>query len=124
MINHIDIKVKNLEKSKIFYEILLETLGYKIKLENENMVSFSDGISSDLGGDIYLSVGKPTKFHFAFQASSHEVVRRFYSLGLKAGAKDNGAPAYREHYHPNYYACYLIDLEGYPIECVCHKKIN
>ncbi|HEY9690418.1 MAG TPA: hypothetical protein V6D46_10530 [Coleofasciculaceae cyanobacterium] len=29
--------------------------------------------------------------------------------------------ALRSHYHPNYYAAYVLDLDGYKIEAVCHK---
>ncbi|WP_100065607.1 VOC family protein [Miniphocaeibacter massiliensis] len=121
MINHIDIRVIDLEKTKKFYSSILKPLGYKIKFENEYIVSFSDNISSAPGGDIYFSIGKPTKYHFAFQARNHKQVKEFYEIGMKMGAKDDGEPGYRPYYHENYYACYLIDLEGYPIECVCHN---
>lgn len=120
MINHMDIKVRNLERSKRFYAQLLESLDYSLKLDNPHVFSLSDGISTDPCGDIYFSVGKPTRHHFAFQAENPEQVQKFYEKALSLGAVDNGAPGIRVGYHPHYYACYVIDLEGYPIECVCH----
>ena len=36
------------------------------------------------------------------------------------GAKDNGAPGIRAHYHPNYYGAFVLDPDGHNIEAVCH----
>ena len=40
---------------------------------------------------------------------------------MAAGGRDNGAPGLRPHYHPNYYAAFVIDPDGNNIEAVCHK---
>jgi hypothetical protein len=40
---------------------------------------------------------------------------------MSAGAKDEGAPGLRTHYHPNYYGAYLRDPDGNKICVVCHK---
>lgn len=47
-------------------------------------------------------------------------VEAFHAAALKAGAKDNGAPGVREHYHANYYGAFVIDPAGNNIEAVCH----
>ena len=44
----------------------------------------------------------------------------FHEAGLGAGGRDNGAPGLRPHYHPGYYAAYLLDPDGNNIEAVCH----
>lgn len=124
MINHIDIRVKDLTRTKQFYSKVLAPLGYHLNFDSPYNISFTDEISTDPGGDIYFNVGEPTKYHFAFQAKSHEQVQQFYTAAMEMGATDNGAPGYRPHYHAHYYACYVIDLDGYPIECVCHKKVE
>lgn len=67
MINHLDVKVTNLLKAKNFYKAVLSSLGYKINIQNENSVSFSDGISDDPGGDFYLSLGQPYKIILLFK---------------------------------------------------------
>ena len=36
------------------------------------------------------------------------------------GARDNGAPGIRAHYHPNYYGAFVLDPDGHNIEAVCH----
>lgn len=119
VINHLDLKVSDLEKSRNFYKHILIPLGYKEKLVTESVVSFSDNISSDPMGDIYIGKGEVHLFHFAFQAKDHQAVQDFHSEGLKNGGQNNGNPGYRE-YHSNYYASYLIDPDGYRIEAVCH----
>ena len=42
------------------------------------------------------------------------------AAALAAGGKDNGAPGLRPHYHANYYAAFVFDLDGNNIEAVCH----
>ena len=39
--------------------------------------------------------------------------------GIKAGAKDHGAPGLRADYSPTYYAAFLIDPDGNNVEAVC-----
>lgn len=121
MINHFGIAVKNLEASEKFYEAVLTPLGYKIHYPFEGTLSFTDGISTDPYGDFWISVGEPYPFHFAFQAESHYQVDAFYKKALENGGENNGAPGFRLNYHEKYYACFIIDPDGYRIEAVCHK---
>lgn len=120
MIDHLALKVKNVAQSKKFYAQVLEPLGYQLGMDEETVANFNDS----RGGAIFLIQGEPAPFHLAFQADNHEQVQNFYDIALKSGAKDNGAPGYRPHYHENYYACFVIDPDGYPIESVCHKKVD
>jgi hypothetical protein len=48
-------------------------------------------------------------------------VDEFHAAGLKAGAKDNGAPGLRTDYAPTYYGAFLLDGEGNNVEAVCFK---
>ena len=58
--------------------------------------------------------------HIGLTASSRQLVDAFYRAALDAGGKDNGAPGLRPHYHANYYAAFVHDLDGHNIETVCH----
>ncbi len=58
--------------------------------------------------------------HVAFSAGTRSEVDRFYESALAAGGRDNGKPGLREHYHPDYYAAFVIDPDGHNIEAVCH----
>ena len=48
------------------------------------------------------------------------MVDAFYNAALANGGKDNGAPGEREHYHPGYYAAFVLDPDGNNIEAVYH----
>ena len=65
---------------------------------------------------------KPT-LHIAFAAQSRAQVDAFYHAALKAGAKDNGAPDLRPHYHEHYYGAFVLDFDGNNIEAVCHTPL-
>jgi hypothetical protein len=58
--------------------------------------------------------------HLAFVAQTRGQVDEFYRAAMEAGAKDNGPPGIRAHYHPNYYGAFVIDLNGVNLEAVCH----
>ena len=60
--------------------------------------------------------------HLALTASNAESVKAFHAAGLAAGARDNGAPGLRPDYGPNYFAAFVIDLDGNNIEAVCHLQ--
>jgi hypothetical protein len=48
------------------------------------------------------------------------VSRRFYAATRAVGGRDNDGPGLRPHYHPNYYAAFVLDPDGNNIEAVCH----
>lgn len=52
-----------------------------------------------------------------------EQVRRFHAEALKAGGIDNGKPGPRPHYHPGYYAAFVLDPAcGVNFEVVCRES--
>ncbi len=61
-------------------------------------------------------------FHLAFSAPSREAVNQFYEAAISHGGTDNGAPRHRPDYGSNYYAAYIIDLDGYRIEAVTNVE--
>ena len=58
--------------------------------------------------------------HIAIVAKDRATVDEFYRATLAAGGRDNGSPGLRPHYHPNYYAAFVLDPDGHNIEAVCH----
>ncbi len=112
LIDHIGLRVSNLERSKTFYTAILDALGK------------SDAFGFDESGfyfdEFYVAESEfpVTGLHLAFQADSIESVHAFYEAGLSAGGEDNGKPGYRQ-YHAAYYAAFLIDPDGNNIEAIC-----
>src|SRR6185312_13146268 len=57
--------------------------------------------------------------HLHLRARDRATVERWYTAGLAAGGRDNGAPGERP-YHPGYYAAFLLDPDGNNVEAVYH----
>jgi predicted lactoylglutathione lyase len=114
MIAHISLSISDFQKSKAFYADVLAPLGYRINMDYTDAAGFNDGKNTDF----WISQSNtvvPT--HVAFEAASREQVEAFHEAGLAAGAKNNGAPGYRD-YWPGYYAAFLLDPDGNNIEAV------
>jgi catechol 2,3-dioxygenase-like lactoylglutathione lyase family enzyme len=127
MIDHMSLVVSDYEKSKAFYLAALEPLGYELVMELSRKeipnLPFDKGCGLGAHGkpDLWLHPGAsvvPT--HIAFRAATRDLVRDFHEAALAAGARDNGPPGLREHYHPNYFGAFVLDPDGYNIEAVCH----
>jgi catechol 2,3-dioxygenase-like lactoylglutathione lyase family enzyme len=112
LLDHIHLRVRDLEASKRFYASVLEPLGLGITGEGDGWFSMDElFVSTD---------GTPTKgLHLAFQARDRGTVDRFHDAAIAAGWRDNGAPGERE-YHPGYYAAYVLDPDGTNVEAVHH----
>jgi catechol 2,3-dioxygenase-like lactoylglutathione lyase family enzyme len=116
MIDHLELKTRDLAESVRFYTDLLGPLGYKLTVDGPAK-GFGDGLSLDL----FLLEGNPSaNVHFAFRATDRATVDRIYALGRDAGHKLDREPALAPHIHPNYYAGYLRDPDDRLVEFVCH----
>lgn len=112
LIDHLHLRVADVERSLAFYKAVLPALGREITHEGPGFFA-ADELFIDKAQD-YV-----TRVHLAFQADDQEAVKRFYEAALKAGGTDNGAPGER-NYHPGYYACFILDPDGNNIEAVWH----
>jgi catechol 2,3-dioxygenase-like lactoylglutathione lyase family enzyme len=124
MLDHIGITVSDFIVSKKFYSAALKPLGFELLME----------LSAEVTGHVAVAgfgVAPKPEFwisaaahnapvHVALRASSRAAVDEFYRAALAAGAKDNGAPGIRAHYHPHYYGAFVLDPDGHNIEAVCH----
>lgn len=114
MIAHTSLVVSDYRRSKRFYLKVLEPLGYRNNMEDGEAAGFNDGKNTDFWISRHDTV-VPT--HIAFEADSREKVDSFYKTALTAGARDNGAPGYRD-YSPGYYAAFVYDPDGHNVEAV------
>mgnify|MGYP001093192662 FL=1 len=122
MIDHTGLTVRDLEKSKQFYERALAPLGYAVIMEIPG--GHGVGFGEPPKPDFWIIRGEPNepRIHIAFRAASRAVVDEFYRAALAAGGRDNGPPGLRPHYHPNYYGAFVLDPDGHNIEAVCHGE--
>ena len=113
MIAHTSLPVSDYQKSKAFYSRVLKSLGYSNNMEYGEAAGFNDGKNTDF----WIHKSRVVALHLAFAAKSAEEVKAFHAAALAAGAKDNGAPGYRD-YWPGYYAAFAYDPDGHNIEAV------
>jgi catechol 2,3-dioxygenase-like lactoylglutathione lyase family enzyme len=118
MIDHTGVTVSDVGTSKAFYRLALAPLGYALLMEFEDAAGF--GVAPK--PDFWIGRGKldGSRGHVAFTAASRQVVDAFYQAAIAAGARDNGPPGLRPHYHQNYYGAFVLDPDGHNIEAVCH----
>jgi len=116
MIDHFNIPVGNLNKSKQFYLATLASLDLTIIHQEAEVVGF--GKNTWVFG-IEIEDKLITPLHFAFVANTRDNVQQFYSAAINSGGRDNGAPGLRAEYGATYYAAYVIDPDGHNIEAVC-----
>ncbi|KAK2614026.1 hypothetical protein N8I77_000887 [Diaporthe amygdali] len=133
MIDHTQMFVPAADHKTVvaFYEAALKPLGYKKLLAfgpNEESVGFGDGefahhpIKTDWW--VIASPAKPGNSHHAFRCKDRASVDAWYNAAIEAGAKDNGKPGIRSHYHAHYYGAFVIDPAGNNIEAVCHNVVE
>ncbi|MGY5776904.1 VOC family protein [Rhizobium sp. LEGMi135b] len=123
MLDHVTIGVRDLERSKIFYDTILRSLGIeRLYAEGESFAGYG------MGQKAFFWIGQrdalQTGTHIAFAASNRKTVDEFHRLGIIAGGIDNGAPGLRPHYHQNYYGAFILDPDGHNIEAVCHLPVS
>lgn len=119
MLDHLTLTVRDISRSKSFYTRALAPLGYAVRMEFEGMA----GMGPVGKPAFWLKQGDPPSqpMHIAFVAADRPGVDAFHAAALAAGAADNGAPGLRPDYHPSYYAAFVFDPDGHPIEAVCHR---
>ena len=116
LLDHVHLRVADLEASKRFYEAVLQALGLELSRDR------NDSFAAD---ELFVTAdGPPTaNLHLAFQAPDEATVRRFHEAALAAGGRDNGAPGERE-YHPGYFAAFALDPDGNNVEAVYHGPVR
>lgn len=124
MIDHVGFSVSDYPRAKAFYTRALAPLGYKLIMEVQQNPSGppAAGFGADGKPDFWIGgeggLNKP--LHIAIAAKDRAAVDAFYKTAMENGAKDNGPPGIRAHYHPNYYGAFVIDPDGHNLEAVCH----
>ena len=125
MIDHIGFPVKDYARSRAFYLAALTPLGFAPVMDvTREQTGGYEGTGFGPAGrpQFWIGTGPAVSgsMHIAFVAPTRAAVDDFYRAALAAGARDNGAPGLRPHYHANYYGAFVFDLDGHNIEAVCH----
>jgi catechol 2,3-dioxygenase-like lactoylglutathione lyase family enzyme len=119
LVDHIGLVVRDIEASRRFYKAIFAVLEIPVGGDADDYFWADELFVST--ADSPAAAGKLTgRHHLAFQARDRAMVDAFYAAGLEGGGADNGKPGERPHYHPGYYAAFLLDPDGNNIEAVFH----
>jgi catechol 2,3-dioxygenase-like lactoylglutathione lyase family enzyme len=123
MLNHISIGVRDIARTKAFYDTALKPLGYKALSEGETSLGYGkDAVVLWISTtEKPVPADENSGLHFCFDAPTRESVAAFHKAALAAGGCDNGKAGLRPDYGPNYYAAFVVDPDGYRLEAYCGK---
>ena len=118
-IDHLWIRVADVEASKRFYETIAPHARIALGTDTPERAQFTGepGSFSVLSGDHVTE-----NLHMAFPANENQTVEDFHQSALEAGYRDNGDPGERPEYHPGYYGAFVLDPDGNSVEVVNHNR--
>src|ERR1700678_3249575 len=121
MIDHVSIGVRDITKTKRFYDAALKPLGYQCLSESEGSLGYGrDAVAFWISaGDHPVQPDMQSGLHFCFAAPNPKSVDAFHAAARAVGGRDNGKAGLRPDYGPGYYAAFVVDPEGYRIEAHC-----
>ena len=120
MFDHISIGVRDIARSRAFYDAALAPLGYKRLSEGDYSLGYGkEAVSLWIGATNFPVPDDPRSgLHVCVVAPDRESVAKFHSAALAAGGRDNGKPGLRPDYGEGYYAAYVVDPDGYRLEAL------
>ena len=118
IIDHLWLRVADLERSKRFWETVAPALGLGVRRSDR-----AERVHVETGDRSFAVVpGVPTEhLHMAFPLPGEAAVREFHRAALAAGYRDNGPPGERR-YRPGYYVAFVLDPDGNNVEAVFHNR--
>lgn len=117
LIDHVHLRVSDVDASRRFYLAVVTSLGRPESLVEGKGYFHVDELFVDKAD------GEVSRVHLAFQAPDRATVAAFHQAALQAGGQDNGTPGERS-YHPGYYAAFVLDPDGNNVEAVFHGKAS
>jgi hypothetical protein len=98
-IDHLWIRVRDLDESRQFYELIAPWSGFAPRGPHR----FGVGFAGPQGSFSLIPGDEPTEHvHLAFPASDDASVDAFHRAAVEAGYRDNGPPGERPEYHAGY----------------------
>ncbi len=126
MLSHTFLGITDFPRAFGFHSALMDDLGWALRFSDADK-AIAAWAPSDAPRPLFV-IGRPYDREpaspgngpmVALLAPSRAAVNSCYALAMAKGAKDEGAPGLRPHYHPNFYGAYFRDPDGNKL-AVCH----
>jgi catechol 2,3-dioxygenase-like lactoylglutathione lyase family enzyme len=123
MLDHISIGVRDIARTRRFYDAALKPLGYTCMSEGDTSLGYGrDAVALWIAVTLHpVPPDEGSGLHICFAAPTRESVDEFHAAALASGGRDNGKAGLREDYGANYYAAFAIDPDGYRLEAYCGR---
>lgn len=124
LLDHIDIRVRDLAPIRPLFDALLPAMGYsKINADAE---SAGYHLPDETGAEPFVwlvqdRTHQPNSTRIAFAASSRAGVDRLAEVVRRTGVRAFEGPELVAEYGPNYYAAFFEDAEGNKFEICCRR---
>ncbi len=115
LLDHINLKVRDISRSRDFYKSIIEALGHTLTSEEKLYFTIDELVVSE---DQHAS----QCIHLAFQAPSPASVKLFYKTALQHGGRCNGEPEERGR-HMGQYSAFVLDPDGNNIEVIYQSPL-
>lgn len=133
LLDHIDLRVKNMETAMKFYRKFLPQLGFvREKYEpspspevGEDFCTFysaGGGTPSEFFGIVVDENHRPNGTRIAFWAETREKVDAIAKLVREAGGRNLEGPEICVEYSPGYYGFFFEDPDGNKLEICCRES--
>jgi catechol 2,3-dioxygenase-like lactoylglutathione lyase family enzyme len=132
-LGHLDLVCRDLGRSLAFYEAVFEPLGLEPPFlvpgergEQIHYLRFPQAGSGSLGlrqalVDQEFDLYAPGLHHLAFAVENREEVDGLHNRAAAAGAEILHAPRLWPQYHPEYYATFFLDPDGFRLEVAASR---
>jgi catechol 2,3-dioxygenase-like lactoylglutathione lyase family enzyme len=120
VVDHLWIRVEDVEAAKAFYTALAPHTGAE---PHEGLPGHAH-FGGEGGSFTAVADDRPAteELHMAFPGADREAVAAFHRDALAAGYRDNGGPGERPEYHEGYYGAFVLDPDGNNVEMVFHDR--
>ena len=130
IIDHVDIRVSDVDVSRAFYEAALAPLGIRPDVERPDPAGGREIGFRSSGGNSF-AIHSPTSApgqdtittgaHIAFVAATTAAVQALHGAALAAGSRNIGDPGARDEYSKGYYGAFVLDPDGNNVEAVTYE---
>jgi catechol 2,3-dioxygenase-like lactoylglutathione lyase family enzyme len=129
MLSHVFIGITDFPRALAFYHSVMDELGFKLKFSEAD--KWAGWMRAGFDRPLFL-IGRPYNGEpaapgngqmVALLAPDRAAVDRCYAKAIAGGARDEGKPGLRPHYHPNYYGAYFRDPDGNKLCVCCHDVV-
>lgn len=126
-LDHLGVNVPDLAIAREYYDAIMPMFGFELCGSGEDWFGYRPS-SDDDGATLIFNATpeggtysrlRPGLQHIAFRVGSRAQVRTAHEWALAHGSEIVNEPRVWTEYHPDYYAVFWVDPNGFKLEAFC-----